>query len=125
MAGTHLDEHTYGTGKKKLSIYIIGMVLCVILTLVPFMSLMYDVLSDAVKMTIIFASAIIQFVVQVLCFLRLNASNEQSRMNLMSFVFTIVILVALIGGSVWIMKSLHYNMMMDSWSEMESPSSSM
>src|SRR3990167_9007581 len=111
MSDILLDEQTYGTGKKKLSIYVVGMILCVILTLVPFMSLMYDVLSDVVKMTIIFISAILQFLVQVICFLRLNAKNEQSRMNLMSFIFTLIILVVLIGGSVWIMWSLHYNMM--------------
>lgn len=105
------DEQTYGTGKKKLSVYITGMILCIILTLIPFISLMYDVFSDEIKFTIIFASAILQFIVQVVCFLRLNAKTEQSRMNLMSFIFTLVILVVLIAGSVWIMWSLHYNMM--------------
>lgn len=112
MSQIMTDEQIYGTGKKKLSIYIIGMLLCVVLTLVPFMALMYDVLSDDVKSGIIFVSAILQFLVQVVCFLRLNAQNEQSKMNLMSFIFTLVVLIVLVAGSVWIMKSLHCNMMM-------------
>lgn len=108
--GSILAEESYGTGKKKLSIYIIGMILCIILTLISFMTVMYSTLSHEAKLAIIFVSAIVQFVVQVVCFLRLNAKNEASRMNLMSFVFTIVILFVIVGGSLWIMWSLHYNM---------------
>ena len=106
-----LAEQSYGTGKKKLSIYITGMILCIILTLISFMAVIYLSISDGMKLSIILVSAILQFLVQVFCFLRLNAKNEQSRMNLMSFVFTIVILVVLIGGSLWIMLSLRYYMM--------------
>ena len=106
-----LAEDTYGTGKKKLSIYLFGMVLCVILTLISFFTVMYSTLSVIVILAVISISAILQFIVQVVCFLRLNAKNEQSRMNLMSFVFTLVILFVLIGGSLWIMWSLRYYMM--------------
>lgn len=31
--------------------------------------------------------------------------------NLMSFVFTLMILVLVVGGSLWIMQHLHLNMM--------------
>lgn len=106
-----LAEDTYGTGKKTLSIYLLGMVLCVILTLISFFTAMYSTLSVSMTLAIMFTSAILQFIVQVVCFLRLNARNEQSRMNLMSFVFTLVILFVLIGGSLWIMWSLRYYMM--------------
>ncbi|MBW5802511.1 cytochrome o ubiquinol oxidase subunit IV [Coxiella endosymbiont of Ornithodoros amblus] len=105
-----LSEESYGTGKKKLSIYIVGMILCIILTLVSFMTVIYSIFSATALVSIIFVSALIQFIVQVVCFLRLNAKNEQSRMNLMSFIFTIMILFVLIGGSLWIMWSLHYRM---------------
>ena len=106
-----LSEELYGTGKKKLGIYIVGVILCVILTLVSFLTIMYSVLSTTTMLAIIFVSALVQFIVQVVCFLRLNAKNEQNRMNLMSFIFTIVILFVLISGSLWIMWSLHYRMM--------------
>lgn len=106
-----LAEDMYGTGKKKLSIYLLGMVLCVILTLISFFTVLYSKLSVSVILAIIFISAMLQFIVQVVCFLRLNAKNEQSRMNLMSFVFTLVILFVLISGSLWIMWSLRYCMM--------------
>ena len=105
-----LSEQTYGTGKKKLSIYITGMSLCVVLTLISFMTVMYAMLSKTMTLAIIFVSAFVQFIVQSIFFLRLNTKNEQSRMNLMSFVFTIVILVVLISGSLWILWTLHYRM---------------
>lgn len=106
-----LSEETYGTGKKKLSVYVTGVVLCVILTLISFMSIMYMTFSKRTLLSIIFISAFVQFIVQVIFFLRLNAKNEESRMNLMSFIFTLVILIVLIGGSLWILWSLNYRMM--------------
>jgi len=101
----------FGTGQKKLSVYITGVVLCVILTLVAFWAVMSDGLLHQHVIAIIFSAAILQFFVQVIFFLRLNAETEQGRINLMAFVFTGVILLAVIGGSLWIMVSLHYFMM--------------
>lgn len=106
-----LPEDACGTGKKKLSIYLLGTALCVILTLISFLTTLYLRLSVSVILDIIFISAVLQFIVQVVCFLRLNAKNERSRVNLMSFVFTLVILFVLISGSLWIMWSLRYYMM--------------
>ncbi|MFW0072723.1 MAG: cytochrome o ubiquinol oxidase subunit IV [Coxiella-like endosymbiont] len=100
----------YGTGKKKLSVYLLGVVLCVILTSISFLAVLYSNLSVSMILAIIFISAILQFIVQVVCFLRLNTKNEQSRMNLMSFIFMLVILFILISASLWIMWSLRYCM---------------
>ncbi|MFW0086516.1 MAG: cytochrome o ubiquinol oxidase subunit IV [Coxiella-like endosymbiont] len=105
-----LTENMYGTGKKKLSVYLLGVVLCVILTSISFLAVLYSNLSVSMILAIIFISAILQFIVQVVCFLRLNTKNEQSRMNLMSFIFMLVILFILISASLWIMWSLRYCM---------------
>ena len=106
-----LSEESYDAGKKKLGLYIVGVILCVILTLVSFLTIMYSALSMTTMLAIIFVSALVQFIVQVVCFLRLNTKSEQNRMNLISFIFTIVILFVLISGSLWIMWSLHHRMM--------------
>ncbi|MFW0083235.1 MAG: cytochrome o ubiquinol oxidase subunit IV [Coxiella-like endosymbiont] len=105
-----LTENMYGTGKKKLSVYLLGVVLCVILTSISFLAVLYSNLSVSMILAIIFISAILQFIVQVVCFLRLNTKNEQSRMNLMSCIFMRVILFILISASVWILWSLRYCM---------------
>ena len=101
----------FGAGKKSLSVYVIGLALCIVLTLIPFFVVMYGQMERSVTMFVLFSSAILQFLVQVVCFLRLNYSTRQSRMNVMAFVFTIIVLVILIGGSLWIMWHLNYNMM--------------
>ncbi len=112
MSKTHVAaEPDFGTGKKKLNIYAFGILLCVILTLIPFWAVMKHDLSIPVAFVVIFLSAFLQFLTQVICFLRLNGKTEQSRMNVMSFVFTIIILIAIIAGSLWIMWALHYHMM--------------
>lgn len=105
------QDQDFGTGTKTFGIYLLGFVLCVILTLIPFLAVMHEVGSKMLLMEIIFVSAIIQFFVQVICFLRLNTATQQGQTNVMSFIFTGVVLVVLIGGSVWIMTSLNYFMM--------------
>ncbi len=107
----HHVEPDYGTGKKTLGIYTFGIFLCVVLTLIPFSVVMYSMFSKATNFAIIYTAAILQLFVQVFCFLRLNSDTEQGKINLMSFIFTIIILLVIVGGSLWIMWNLNYRMM--------------
>lgn len=117
MSNSHQAGHAkdfepdFGTGKKTLSIYAVGLLLCVILTLVPFAAVMYKPFSYSVTFTILVVCAIVQFLVQTICFLRLNVRTEQGQMNVLSFVFSILVLFVIVGGSLWIMWHLNYNMM--------------
>lgn len=111
MDAEHIIQPDYGTGEKKFSVYVFGIFLCIILTLIPFASVIYFHLSRGATIAVIFFSAILQFIVQVLCFLRLNAKTPQAKMNVMAFLFTILILLVIVVGSLWIMWSLHYYMM--------------
>ena len=111
MAHHTISEPDYGTGHKKLSIYLIGMVICVILTLLAFWVVTTPLLSRAHVFLTIYAAASIQFLVQVICFLRLNTKTEQGLFNVMAFIYTGLILVCIIAGSLWIMYNLDYYMM--------------
>ena len=93
MSHTNHSSIDYGTGRKKLSVYLIGIVLCVVLTLIPFYLLMHSPLAQGTTLIAIYALAVLQFIVQVVCFLRLNAQTPQAQTNLMAFWFTIVILL--------------------------------
>ena len=111
---SQLEQHAepdFGTGKKTLKIYIAGLVACVILTLVPFATVMYHLAGKTATYYILGIAAIVQFLVQVLCFLRLNMRTQQSRMNVYAFFFSVVVLLTIVGGSLWIMWHLNYNMM--------------
>lgn len=105
-----VSQPDYGTGQKKLGIYVFGFISCSILTLISFWAVMSEKFAKNDVLIIIFIAAIIQFIVQVVCFLRLNTQTEQGRMNVMSLLFTGVILVAVIAGSLWIMWNLAYFM---------------
>lgn len=106
-----VSQPDFGTGQKKLGIYVAGVISCAILTLVAFWAVMYGQFSRAQTFTIIYTAACIQFFVQLICFLRLNTETAQGRTNVMSLVFTGVILLSVIVGSLWIMYNLNYYMM--------------
>lgn len=106
-----LSKTDYGAGQKKLSIYLVGFIICSILTLISFWIVMTNQHTKMVTFTIIYTSAVIQLFVQVICFLRLNTHTEQARINVMSLIFTFVILISIIIGSLWIMWNLNYFMM--------------
>jgi len=106
-----MNEADYGTGQKKLGMYLIGFISCSLLTLLSFWSVMSQRFSKLEVLAVIFSSALIQFLVQVICFLRLTAATEQGKTNIMTFLFTVVILISIIVGSLWIMWNLNYYMM--------------
>ena len=106
-----IHQPDYGTGQKKLGIYTFGFVSCFLLTLFAFWVVMSATFSRTETFVLIYGAAIIQFFIQLICFLRLNISTEQGRTNVLSFAFTGVVLVTLVLGSLWIMWSLNYYMM--------------
>ena len=107
----HADQPDFGTGKKKLGIYIGGLLACSLLTLLAFAAVMYGQMATGTLFAVVYGAACIQFIVQLLCFIRLNTQTPQGQMNVMALVFTAVILTSIIVGSLWIMWNLGYNMM--------------
>ncbi|AJC50604.1 cytochrome o ubiquinol oxidase subunit IV [Coxiella endosymbiont of Amblyomma americanum] len=104
-------EKISSTGEKKLGVYVLGIILCIALTFVSFLIVIMNTsFSKIAMLNVVFISAFVQFIVQIVFFLQLNTKNEHSKVNLISFVFTMVILIVLIGGSLWILWSLHYRM---------------
>lgn len=102
----HGDEQGHGT----LQGYLIGFVLSVILTAIPFWVVMAGVAEGNWAVTIVVASAIAQIAVHSAYFLHLNTSGEGG-WTLLAYVFTLVIVVITIAGSLWIMYHLNTNMM--------------
>lgn len=104
---SHAD---YGTGDKKLGVYVKGLIACSILTLISFWAVMMGDLTKLQTFIVIYASACVQFLVQLVCFLRLNTQTEQGKNNVMALIFTAVILISIIVGSLWIMWNLDFYM---------------
>mgnify|MGYP006168730491 FL=1 len=108
MANAH-NEHAEGSHGSVKS-YAIGFVLSVILTLIPFGLVMYPTLPKDMTILIVVAFAVIQIVVHLYYFLHLDRSIAQ-RNNVIAFVFTAIVILLLVGLSLWIMFSIHTFMM--------------
>ena len=101
------DASGHGHGRG----YWVGTILAILLTAIPFWLVMSGALHDAQTTTIvIFAMALAQIVVHVVCFLHLDTRSEGG-WTLLAFLFTTIIVVLTIGGSIWVMYHLNANMM--------------
>ena len=91
--------------------YRIGTILSIVLTVIPFWLVMSGMLQDwQTTAALIFAMGFAQIVVHVLCFLHLDTRSEGG-WTLLAFLFTTVIVVLTIAGSIWVMYHLNTNMM--------------
>ena len=91
--------------------YAIGFVLSVILTAIPFWLVMNNVIaSPGVTAFAILVFAVIQMFVHMVFFLHMNAKSEGG-WNMLALIFTLVLLVILLAGSLWVMHEMNVNMM--------------
>lgn len=90
--------------------YAIGFLLSVVLTAVPFwlvMSGMFAATATAIAVTVL---AVAQILVHTVFFLHVNTRAEGG-WTLVALVFTAIMILIVIFGSLWIMLHLHGNMM--------------
>jgi cytochrome o ubiquinol oxidase operon protein cyoD len=103
----HVDSHGHGT----LRSYLIGFGLSVILTAIPFWLVMTGVLESKTATALaIMAFAVMQIFVHMIYFLHMNA-RSQGGWTLMALIFTLVLVVIALTGSLWVMYHLNANMM--------------
>lgn len=89
--------------------YLIGLVLALLLTAIPFYLVYFKVLAGTAMLLVIAATAIIQIVVHLKYFLHLNLTDTP-RENLLALCFAAVLIFIMVGGSLWIMFDLHHRM---------------
>jgi len=97
-------------GKAMFKSYMTGFVLAVILTVIPFALVAFKVFSASAAFAVIALLALIQVVMHLRYFLHLDLKRSP-RENLVALAFTAVLMVIMIGGSLWIMFDLHGRMM--------------
>ncbi len=101
-----------GASHGSLKSYIIGFVLSVILTVIPFVMVMSGTASYTTTLLTVVGLAVVQIVVHLVYFLHMNTSSEE-RWNLVALMFTAMIIAIVVVGSLWIMYNLNINMMVD------------
>ncbi|MGF6231035.1 cytochrome o ubiquinol oxidase operon protein cyoD [Inquilinus ginsengisoli] len=109
----HHDVHHHGdaSGHGTLRGYVTGFVLAVILTAIPFWLVMGDVLGDSqTTALVIMALAVVQIIVHMVYFLHMNTRSEGG-WTMLALIFTVVLVVITLSGSLWVMYHLNHNMM--------------
>jgi len=105
----HHGHDTYVTHYSAKD-YAIGFVLSLILTAIPFWLVMGNVLPPETTRYVILGFAAVQVVVQMMYFLHLNSKSEGG-WNMMATLLTIILLVIVLSGSIWVMTHMNANMM--------------
>ena len=110
-AGPHGHDHADEGGHGSFKGYVTGFVLSVILTAIPFWLVMGNVIeSPRTTAIVILAFAAVQIVVHMIYFLHMNTRSE-SGWSLLALIFTLVLVVITLAGSLWVMYHLNTNMM--------------
>ena len=82
-----------------------------VLTAIPFWLVMGDVLpSKVATVAIILVFAVVQMLVHMVYFLHLNTRSEGG-WNMLAIIFTLVLVVITIAGSLWVMYNMNEKMM--------------
>ncbi len=105
-----MSDHAKG-GHGTFKSYLVGFGLSVVLTLVPFGIVLGDVMdSTAWAVAIIFTLGATQMLVHIHYFLHVTLKAEQG-WQAMSLGLTVLLLVIVLAGSIWVMFNLDANMM--------------
>jgi cytochrome o ubiquinol oxidase operon protein cyoD len=102
--------HDDGASHSTLKGYLTGFVLAVILTAIPFWLVMNRVLPPQATALVIIGLAAVQIVVHMVYFLHMNSRSEGG-WTMLALIFTAVLLVITLSGSLWVMFHLNHNMM--------------
>jgi len=94
--------------------YISGFILSIVLTLAVFFLVNdhvvtgHEAFSHGFLTVAIMSLAVVQLIVQLIFFLHLG-NETKPRWNLAVFLFMMVVLIVIVGGSLWIMDNLNYH----------------
>ena len=106
-APTHQDDAAHGSYKS----YLTGFALSVVLTVIPFWLVMSEAdIGLGWALAVIFGLGAVQIIVHVHYFLHVTGTAEHG-WQAMSMVFTAILLVIVLSGSIWVMFHLEENMM--------------
>lgn len=94
----HMHEH-----HGSLRGYLTGFALAAILTIIPFWLVMGNVIDSRwLTIFIVLAFAVVQIGVHIVYFLHLDTRSEGG-WNMMAFIFSAVLVIIVLGASIWVM----------------------
>lgn len=102
---TGANAHTAGLGT-----YLVGFALALILTVIPFGLVYLHVWPADKTLWVIGLAAVLQVAVHLRFFLHITFKRTPLE-NLLALGFAALLILIMVGGSLWIMYNLHYRMM--------------
>lgn len=118
-AGGHAHGHDAHEGgaayvggvHATLKGYLTGFALSVALTAVPFWILMTKAIDrPAMTALVVLIFAAVQIIVHMIYFLHMNSKSEGG-WTMLALIFTLILVVITLSGSLWVMYHLNQNMM--------------
>ena len=106
------DNHSRDDSGAHITVkdYLVGFVLSVVLTALPFWLVMSHAAPAALLVPAVVSLGLVQIIVHLKCFLHMSRRSSQLWNNA-AFAFAVVIVGILVAGSLWIMVHLNMNMM--------------
>jgi cytochrome o ubiquinol oxidase operon protein cyoD len=88
----------------------IAFVVSLILTIAAYRIVSHYQLSDTILMFTIAGLGVLQALFQLVFFMHLGL-EEKPHWGMMTFLFMVLVIIVVIGGTLWIMSNLDYNLM--------------
>lgn len=117
----HHADHTVLFPQGTRQDYVTGFILAVILTAIPFFLVMSGVFSSP-RLTafLVLICAVAQIIVHMVYFLHMSPRTDGG-WTVISLVFTVIVLVIAVVGTVWVMYNMDANMMPGMMTEPPAP----
>lgn len=107
----HGHHEEGGHAESTFKGYAIGFILSVILTAIPFWLVMDKVIADTGTLALtLLGFGAVQIVVHMVYFLHMTPKSEAG-WTMLSTIFTVVLVVIMMSGSLWVMFHMNRNMM--------------
>ncbi|RYH04466.1 cytochrome-c oxidase [Salipiger sp. IMCC34102] len=94
--------------RAEMRRYAIGAILSAVLTLAAFWVVLADGVARGTALWIVGAAGVAQIAVQLRCFLHIGSASKREDLHLI--LFSALLAGLMIGGTIWIMTSLHGRM---------------
>jgi len=104
----HAAVHPSLAEHGSLKSYLTGFGLSLLLTFASFGLVMSDIVPRSISLPSVIVLCVAQLLVQLVCFLHMGKSQRD---NVTTFVFTVLVVAIIVGGSAWVLHNMNLNMM--------------
>lgn len=96
--------------RRERKSYLVGLLLALLLTVIPFAAVAWGGWRSSVTLWLIGGCALMQIIVHLRFFLHIDLSR-QKREDLQLILFSALLLIIMVAGTIWIMANLSTRMM--------------